>query len=324
MKNTEANKSTTMYKRHFSGKPESLGRVAVLYGGISAEREISLQSGRAVFEGLQALGVDVVGIDVRQNAVAQLSNLTCDRAFIALHGVGGEDGKIQALLEWLNIPYTGSGVAASALALDKLKTKQIWLSSGLPTPDYVVLDAASTDIDAQALLIKLGGACFIKPVTEGSSIGMACVTQASEFKAALTAARECGCPVIAEARIVGKEFTVAILNGQALPSIELRAKNSFYDFAAKYLSEETQYLCPTDLSAEQESTLRGLALEAFHSLGCAGWGRIDFMQDQQGKFYLLEANTVPGMTSHSLVPMAAKAAELDFNALLLEILSHSL
>ena len=312
---------TMPYQTKYRGNPDVFGRVAVLFGGTSAEREISLQSGGAVLAGLQALGVDAFAVDVQNDVVAQLQSLVCDRAFIALHGAGGEDGKIQALLEWLNIPYTGSGIAASAVGLNKVSTKLQWQGAGLPTPLFALLNDHS-DIDET--LASLGGNCFIKPASEGSSIGMQRVDNSAGMAAAYKLAKQYDAQVFAEKTIVGREFTVAVLNEQTLPSIELIVKNAFYDYDAKYLSDDTRYECPSHLIADEERYIRDMALQAFRVLGCRGWGRIDFMRDDSGKFYLLEANTVPGMTSHSLVPMAAKAAGLDFNTLLTEILASTL
>lgn len=306
-----------MYEKRFKGNAKDFGRVAVLYGGFSEEREISLQSGTAILQGLLDVGVDAFGVDVSTNAVTQLLSIQCDVAFIALHGAGGEDGKMQALLEWFNIPFTGSSVLASAVAMNKLKTKMLWESAGLPTPRYEKIYA---DTDFPAALARLGGACFIKPVNEGSSIGMRGVRDVEFFVEAYEYAAQFDREIIAESTIDGREFTVTILNGEALPSIELKAKNEFYDYEAKYLSDETEYLCPNDLDEKKEDEIRQLAVKAFSVLGCEHWGRVDFMQDKNEKFYLLEANTVPGMTSHSLVPMAAKAAGLSFSELLLEIL----
>lgn len=313
-----------MYQRQFTGNVEAFGRVAVLFGGTSAERDISLKSGAAVLKGLLDEGVNAFGIDVNENAVEQLKEAQCDRAFIALHGSGGEDGKIQALLEWLNIPYTGSNVAASAIALNKLTTKEIWIANGLPTPNFLVIRGDQTPLSAEDALKQLSGACFVKPVLEGSSIGMSMVSDVAAFEKAISSAKNFGNVLIAEEKVVGREFTVAILNGQALSPIELKVKNPFYDYQAKYFSDETEYFCPADISDVETQQIQRIAKQAFECIGCAGWGRIDFMQDNNGKFYLLEANTVPGMTSHSLVPMAAKVAGLSFNALLLEILSQSM
>ncbi len=305
------------YTKTFIGEAKDFGKVAVLYGGVSAEREISLQSGRAVLDSLVESGVDSIAVDITSDAVNSLESIECDRAFIALHGVGGEDGKIQALLEWLKIPYTGSDVAASALALNKIRTKLVWKGANLPTPDFELLSKTS---DFENVLAALGGECFVKPASEGSSLGMRCVNTAEELQDAYNFAVEFDGEVLAERRIMGREFSVGVLNGMALPSIELKVKNQFYDYDAKYISDKTEYLCPSDISESEEEHIRMLALQAFNVLGCKGWGRIDFMQDEQGSFYLLEANTVPGMTSHSLVPMAANAAGLSFAELLHEIL----
>jgi len=309
------------YLKQFSGSAKDFGRVAVLMGGNSAEREISLQSGNAILRGLRENNIEAVAIDVDEKILSILSNTDADRVFIALHGAGGEDGRIQALLEWLNLPYTGSGVQASALAMDKLKTKLIWRGSGLPTPEFDILTPAT---DFSVVLEKLGGQCFVKPVGEGSSIGMRCVDTTQDLRDAYHYASNFHSEVIAESRIVGREFTVAILNEVALPVIELKVKNVFYDYDAKYLSGKAEYICPTNLSEKKMLEIETLALKAFHVLGCKSWGRIDFMQDEAGVFYLLEANTVPGMTAHSLVPIAAKTGGLQFNEVLQEILVATL
>ncbi|SMF02518.1 D-alanine--D-alanine ligase [Alteromonadaceae bacterium Bs31] len=309
-------KINATFKEYFA-KGKGFGRVAVLLGGTSAERDISLLSGNAVLNALLEQGVDAIAVDVGENAVEQISALTFDRAFIALHGAGGEDGKIQALLDLLGKPYTGSKHTASAIAMDKLLTKAIWQSKGLPTPEYWVADEATPLAD---ILKKLGGEVFVKPVHEGSSIGMRCVNSEQELHAALGFAGEYDKQVLVEKRVIGEEFSVAVLNGNALPPIRLKSNNRFYDYEAKYISEETQYLCPCGLDEEKEAHLKKLAEAAFSSIACRGWGRIDVMQDLSGEFYLLEANTVPGMTSHSLVPMAAKVAGLGFSELVCEIL----
>lgn len=296
---------------------ESIGRVAVLYGGHSAEREVSLQSGAAVLAALQAANIDAVGIDTATDFFAQLHEQQVDRAFIALHGGDGEDGRVQALLSYLDIPYTGSNTAASALAMDKLRSKQLWLGIGLPTPRFANL---SEKTDWEKVLSELGGKAMVKPSHEGSSIGMSRVSSAEELKAAYETARGFDTSVIAEALIEGPEYTVAILGDQVLPPIRLETNNVFYDYEAKYLSEETRYHCPCGLDPESESKLKKLALEAYRSLGCDGWGRVDVMADEDGNFFVLEVNTVPGMTSHSLVPMAAKAAGVSFEELVVRIL----
>ena len=299
----------------------ALGRVAVVYGGTSAEREISLQSGQAVITALQDEGVEVVGVDIRHMPLAQLQAIKADRVFIALHGPGGEDGRIQALLEFLQLPYTGSGVFASALCMDKLRTKQIWQACGLPTPEYALLTPST---DWQAVFEQLGPEIIVKPIHEGSSIGMSRVNSPAGLQEAFTQAHQFDKGVLAERFIQGAEFTVARLNGTTLPPIGLKPAESFYDFHAKYLAEDTQYLCPCGLSDAAETQLKNLAAAAFHCVGAEGWGRVDVMADLAGNFYLLEVNTVPGMTSHSLVPMAAKAAGLSFNQLVLAIASQTL
>ncbi|WP_086930979.1 D-alanine--D-alanine ligase [Agarilytica rhodophyticola] len=306
------------YQKQFQGDTKKLGRVAVLYGGFSAEREISLLSGETVLCGLLDAGVDAIGVDVSKNMVSELIAIKCDRVFIALHGIGGEDGKAQALLELLDIPYTGSGVAASAVALDKLKTKHIWQGVGLPTPKYAVLSESS---DWSSVLDNLGGEVFVKPANEGSSLGICCACTADELKEAYLNALPFDKNVIAETKITGREFSVSILNGVALPAIELKTNNVFYDYDAKYFSDETQYIFPEDLTRREQEDLSALAIQAFCALDCQAWGRVDFMQDQEGKFYLLEVNTIPGMTSHSIYPMSAKKIGLELGELLLEILA---
>lgn len=299
---------------------KALGRVAVLFGGQSAEREISLQTGAAVLEALQSAGVDAFGIDIGANAIEQLQAQSMDRAFIALHGPGGEDGKIQGVLEYMGIPYTGSEVAASALAMDKLRSKQLWTGIGLSTPEFAMVDA---DSDWDQILKSLGGEAIVKPAHEGSSIGMARVQSGEELEQAYLAAARYDGNVMVERLISGSEYTVAILDGEALPPIKLETDHRFYDYDAKYLASDTRYLCPCGLDAEREQALKDLSLKAFDSLGCRGWGRVDVMADQLGHFYLLEVNTVPGMTSHSLVPMAARAAGLDFAQLVVRIVRAS-
>lgn len=294
-----------------------LGRVAVLFGGVSAEREVSLQSGAAVLEALKGANVDAFGIDLGSNALEQIQGAQMNRAFIVLHGAAGEDGRVQALLSAMDIPFTGSPMAASALAMDKLRSKLLWQGSGLPTPKFAVL---RDETDWQQILGELGGAAMVKPAHEGSSIGMSRVTSGEELERAYEAARTYDTSVIAEALIQGPEYTVTILGDQVLPAIRLETDNVFYDYEAKYLSDETRYHCPCGLAPEREQDLKDLALQAYRSIGCEGWGRVDVMADAAGNFYLLEANTVPGMTSHSLVPMAAKAAGLSFEDLVLNIL----
>ena len=304
---------------------EKFGRVGLLYGGTSSEREVSLMSGAAIHQALQNLSVDVVAIDVGENILQELPSYQLDRVFIALHGVGGEDGTLQGALEYLNLPYTGSGVLASGLAMDKLRCKQMWQGMGLPTTDFALLDS---DSDWAAILERLGGAVMVKPACEGSSIGMSHAQTAEELEkswrdAAATDSSE-KIAVIAEPLLPGPEYTVAILDGQLLPSIRIESNAEFYDYQAKYFSDQTQHLCPSELSEQHEQELQQLCLQAFDSVGCRGWGRVDVMVDAQGQYQLLEVNTVPGMTSHSLVPMAAKAAGLSFDQLVEKVLEVSL
>ena len=294
------------------------GKVAVLMGGLSAEREISLLSGNAVLAALKSKGVDAHGIDVDENIVSELVAEDYQRAFIVLHGRGGEDGTMQGLLELMSVPYTGSDVKASSLAMDKLKTKQIWLSMGLPTPDFCILDSEQS---CKQALEKLGLPLIIKPVLEGSSIGMSKVESEDELVPAWKKAQRCGGTVIAERWVVGEEYTAAMLDGQVLPMIKLKTTHKFYDYDAKYEAEDTQYICPCGLSEEREAELGELACRAFDAVGASSWGRVDFMLDQNDQPWLIEVNTVPGMTSHSLVPMAAKQAGLSFEDLVLKILS---
>jgi len=309
--NTQANNTVSAASAGFNP-----GRVGVLYGGTSAEREISLQTGAAVLDALRQSGVDAVGIDIGADAIAQLQATPMDVAFIALHGPGGEDGRIQGVLEYMGIPYTGSDVSASALAMDKLRSKQLWAGIGLSTPEFAVVNA---DSDWDQVLKNLGGDAIVKPAHEGSSIGMARVQSGAELAQAYRDAAHYDGSVLVERLITGSEYTVAILDGEALPPIKLETDHRFYDYDAKYLADDTRYLCPCGLDTEREQGLKALALQAFNSLGCRGWGRVDVMADHLGNFYLLEVNTVPGMTSHSLVPMAAQAAGLSFAELVVRI-----
>lgn len=296
------------------------GPVAVLCGGRSAEREVSLQSGAAVLKSLANLGVDASQVDTIDNDWIDTVVNNYRHAFIALHGGDGEGGTVQAVLETAGISYTGSGVAASALAMDKVRSKYLWKGMGLPTAEFSVL-TGGFDWDA---CIKQLGKVMVKPATEGSSIGMSIASTAEELEQAFVAASQYHGAVLAEKWIEGAEFTVAILGDEALPAIRLETDNLFYDYDAKYISNDTRYICPCGLDANAETHLRDLALSAFDSLGCRGWGRADFMQDAEGNVYLLEVNTVPGMTGHSLVPMAAKAAGMDFDTLVERILQLSL
>jgi D-alanine-D-alanine ligase len=296
------------------------GRVGLLYGGVSSEREISLMSGAAVHQALLNLGIDVVAIDAGSDLLQQLPRHNLDHVFIALHGPGGEDGRLQGALEYLDLPYTGSGVLASALAMDKLRCKQLWQGIGLPTADFAILEQQS---DWATTLHQLGGKAMVKPACEGSSIGMSRAESPAQLQSAWAEAAKYATTVIAESLMEGEEYTVAILAEQVLPSVRIQSNDVFYDYQAKYFSDKTQYFCPAGLSDAREQELRILAMQAFKAVGCSGWGRVDVMVDADNKFQLLEVNTVPGMTSHSLVPMAAKTAGLDFDQLVLAILEAS-
>jgi D-alanine-D-alanine ligase len=298
----------------------ALGKIAVLMGGTSAERAVSLKSGQAVYSALQQSGADVVAIDIQAHAIEQLTGADFDVAFIALHGRGGEDGTIQGVLEWLDKPYTGSGVMASALAMDKWRTKLIWQAAGLPTPKAFLLNA---DSDWSHLIDELNTDAIVKPAREGSSIGMRKVHTADELRDSFNFACEYDGLVLAESWVQGAEFTVAIVDGKALPAIQLKTSHAFYDYDAKYQANDTQYLLPCGLPADKEMELQQLALKAFDVIGGQGWGRIDVMQDQSGQFWLLEANTSPGMTDHSLVPMAAAAIGMTFPQLVINLLTEA-
>lgn len=305
-----------------TAKVKQFGKVAVLMGGWSAERVISLQSGQAVLDALQRNGIDAHGIDVSRDTVLQdLQSGHFDRAFNILHGPGGEDGVIQGMLEILNLPYTGSGVLASALAMDKLRTKQILDSQSLPTPAYMVMDA---DTDFEYVAASLGLPLMVKPALEGSSIGMTRVDEAEQLAAAWQKASRFSGDVIAEQWIEGSEYTVAVLGDEALPVIRLETPHTFYDYEAKYQTNDTQYICPCGLNKEEESQLQRLALSAMKTIGGEGWGRVDILCDQKGQPYIIELNTVPGMTDHSLVPMAAKAKGISFDELVIQILETTL
>lgn len=295
---------------------QDLGRVAVLFGGTSSERQISCQSGAAVMRALGEQQVVVRGFDTADDFLPALLAWQPDRVFIALHGRGGEDGQLQALLSYYQLPFTGSGVAASAIAMDKRLSKRIWQGMGLPTARWQEVDHNSSGAQ---VLNDLGGAVVIKPATEGSSLGIHCVTDEAQWQAAMADAMMYEAPVMAEQLIVGEEYTIGILADMALPVIRMRAASGFYDYAAKYERNDTQYDLPCGLSAESERALQSLAMAAHQALGCRGWGRIDVMADAAGRFYLLEANTVPGLTDHSLVPKAAAAMGLSFNDLVMRL-----
>lgn len=297
------------------------GKVAVMMGGLSAEREISLESGMAVYAALNRAGIDAHILDVQRDVLKKVYEENFDRVFIALHGRGGEDGQMQGALEILQVPYTGSGVLGSALAMDKSRAKDIWQSQGLPTPPYIELDRNS---DWQAIAEQLGLPLMVKPVHEGSSFGASKVVRPDELEQAWKSANQFDNRVMAERWINGSEFTVPILNEQALPIIRLVTPREFYDYEAKYVSDSTRYICPCGLDSKQVKILSDLALTAFRMLGASGWGRVDMMMDEHQQPWLIEANTIPGMTSHSLVPMAAKQAGMNFDELTIEILNTSM
>ena len=308
----------------YQASPElvkAFGRVAVFMGGDSAERAVSLKSGQAVLSALQSAGVDAFGIDVRGCLLKTVEAPEYDRVFIALHGRGGEDGTLQAILGQAGIPYTGSEVLASALAMDKLRTKYVFQGCGLPTPAFRAMTSAA---EADEIIRSLGTPLSVKAAHEGSSIGIFKVHNTEELAEAHRKAAEIDDLVLVEQWIEGPEFTVSLLQDKALPAIGLSTDHTFYDYDAKYLADDTRYRIPCGLAPDDEVRLQHLALDAFRVLGCRTWGRVDIMQDADGEFWLLEANTVPGMTDHSLVPMAAKAAGISFEELVVRILKDTL
>ncbi len=302
--------------------PNAFGRVAVLMGGGSAEREVSLDSGRNVLEALRSRGVDAHAVDGIHALVDALVHGKFDRVFNILHGNrgGGEDGVLQGLLEALEVPYTGSGVLGSALAMDKIRTKQVWMSMGLPTPRF---ERLAPDSDVRAAALRLGLPVFVKPSSEGSSVGVARVTDEAGIAEAIRVAREYGGEMLMEQMVIGDELTVPVVGDLALPSIRIVPKQGWYDYNAKYLADDTQYLCP-GLEGAQEDAIRALALAAFRAAGCTGWGRVDVMRDRAGNLSLLEVNTAPGMTSHSLVPKSARTVGVEFDELCWRILEQTL
>ncbi len=300
--------------------PAEFGRVAVLMGGWSAEREVSLRSGAAVLEALRQRGVDARGIDADARVLNRLVEEGIERVFIALHGRGGEDGVIQGALETVGLPYTGSGVLASALGMDKLRSKQLWLGMDLPTLPFRVLES---EADLAPAVDALGLPLAVKPTREGSSIGVSRVTEVAQFHAAWDAANRCDSPVLVEPWVTGGEYTATVLQGEVLPLIRLETPRTFYDYEAKYLAADTRYHCPSGLEAGREAELGKLVDRAFRALDGWGWGRVDFLLDEAGKPWLLEANTVPGMTDHSLVPMSARVRGIDFPELVWRILETS-
>ena len=304
-----------------------LGRVAVIMGGDSAERVVSLNSGKEVLKGLLAAGVDAFELDYKGDATSFISTIITgekfDRAFLALHGRGGEDGTIQGLLDTLDIPYTGSGVMGSALAMDKTRSKYLWQGMNLPTPQFAYVEELKPEVVTQ-LVSLIGFPLAVKPSREGSSIGVFKVNNQTQLEAAIGSALKMDEQVLLEHWVEGSEYTVAILDGKPLPIIGLKTDHVFYDYQAKYESNNTQYLLPSGLSEEEEQSVGNLAERAFSALGCTGWGRVDVMRDSKGRFWLLEVNTIPGMTDHSLVPMAAQKAGINFEELVVSILKQTL
>ena len=305
--------------------PREFGRVAVVMGGDSAEREVSLDGGRDVLAGLQRAGVEAFAVDGAPALLKAIEQQSAQRVFIMLHGRGGEDGTLQGALETLGVPYTGSGVLGSALCMDKMRCKQVWQACGLPTPAWRIFDAhqdaaASWQDDA---LEALGLPLFVKPVREGSSVGMTLVEDAAQLPDALQLAARYDHQVMVEQFVAGAEYTAGVLDGRSLPLIKIETSTAFYDYDAKYLRDDTRYLCPCGLPEERESEFAELAMQAFEAAGASGWGRVDFMVDEQQRPWLLDVNTVPGMTSHSLIPKAALAAGIEFEQLLVSILETS-
>lgn len=300
--------------------PNDFGRVAVMLGGTSAEREVSLDTGGAVLEALQSRGVNAHAWDPANKSLTEFASAGFDRVWIALHGTGGEDGALQGALQWLDTPYTGSGVMASALAMDKIRSKHLFEACGIPTPEYAVV---RHDADAVLAAESLGFPLILKPTAQGSSVGMSKVFEHNDLAEAVELALGFGGIAMAERCVVGDEYTVSVLQGQALPSIRIETPRVFYDYRAKYESDRTEYHCPGTADADSEAMYAELALAAFNEVGCTGWGRVDFMTGDDGRPQVLEVNTVPGMTSHSLVPMAAKQAGIDFAELCWRILETS-
>ncbi|GGW94198.1 D-alanine--D-alanine ligase [Alteromonas halophila] len=301
------------------------GKVAVMFGGASAEREVSLRSGQTVLDALLRQGVDAYKFDPAEANIVELLHNQTDRVIIMLHGRGGEDGVMQGALQQLGIPFTGTGVLGSALAMDKIRSKQIWQSLGLPTAKYRIAEKSGFEAGScSAIMHELGNEVMVKPAREGSSIGMARVTSAKQLETAVQDAFNYDNQVLLEQYISGPELTVSVLQGRALPSIRMSTPHTFYDYSAKYQDNTTEYFCPSGLSDEEEAALADLSTRAFAAVAGYGWGRVDVMQDATGQFYLLEANTVPGMTEKSLVPKAASAAGITLEALAMAILATSM
>lgn len=304
-------------------EPAAFGKVGVLYGGVSSERAVSLVTGEKILSALLKMGIQAEGVDVQPGFVPGLIEKNFDRVFIALHGTGGEDGSVQGLLTCLNIPFTGSGIAGSAISLDKVRSKQIWQALGLSTLPFVILEK---NVFHETTWAKIGLSfpLCVKPVSQGSTVGITRATTLGELKTAFEVARGYDPVVLAEPWIHGEEYTVGILGDEPLPSIRIAPKSGFYNYESKYTKGMTEYTCPSGLNAEDEALIQSLSLDAFRALGCTGWGRVDLMRDQQGQFWLLEVNTVPGMTETSLVPQAAKVVGWSFEDLVCRILSFTL
>ncbi len=307
-------------QRHVIANADEFGRVAVMLGGLSTEREVSLDTGAAVLKALKSKGVDAHAWDPAEKTMAQFADAGFDRVWIALHGPGGEDGALQGALQWLDIPYTGSGVMASALAMDKVRSKHLFRARDIPTPDFAVIRSHA---DASLGAEQLGFPLIIKPSGQGSSVGMSKIFERADLNNAVDLALQYDATALLESCITGDELTVGVLQGRALPSIRIVTPRVFYDYRAKYESDRTEYICRGTSSDAEEQSYADLAIAAFNELGCTGWGRVDFMADADGQPLVLEVNTVPGMTSHSLVPIAAKKDGIDFDELCWRILETS-
>jgi D-alanine-D-alanine ligase len=315
-----SNSTLIQEQRYMIGEATDFGRVAVMLGGNSSEREVSLDTGTAVLNALVSRGIDAQAWDPAEKSISEFATAGFDRVWIALHGPGGEDGALQGALQWLNVPYTGSGVMASAIAMDKVRSKHLFRAAGIPTPEYAV---AQSQAEASVAAEQIGFPLIIKPSGQGSSVGMSKVFERAELKNAVDVALQYGDTVLIECCINGDEFTVAVLQGHALPSIRIVTPRVFYDYRAKYESDRTEYVCKGTRDDAEERQYADLAVVAFNELGCTGWGRVDFMTGSDGQPLVLEVNTVPGMTSHSLVPMAAREDGIDFEELCWRILETS-
>ena len=315
-----SNSTMIQEQRCMIGDATEFGRVAVMLGGDSSEREVSLDTGTAVLNALISRGIDAQAWDPAEKSIGEFATAGFDRVWIALHGPGGEDGALQGALQWLNVPYTGSGVMASAIAMDKVRSKHLFRAAGIPTPEYAV---AQSQAEASVAAEQIGFPLIVKPSGQGSSVGMSKVFERAELKNAVDVALQYGDTVLIECCINGDEFTVAVLQGHALPSIRIVTPRVFYDYRAKYESDRTEYVCKGTRDDVEERQYADLAIAAFNELGCTGWGRVDFMTGSDGQPLVLEVNTVPGMTSHSLVPMAAREDGIDFEELCWRILETS-